>query len=156
VYADRDELFRRKPEHVILDAVDSERVGEWSEFTYERVNSALQDATDLIDSYIGKRYSLPLTPAPRYLKRLTCDIAYYTCLSFRGFREGTADDSVIRDYEEALKWLRAVSDGKAAIPSDDGSALPYANAQGGTLTPSLTPEIESAPSKFSREKLRGF
>lgn len=154
-YLTLDELKTRKREDAMLYALDPENVGEWTVLAEERAEAAIQDAADTIDSFVSQRYTLPLPPV-RALKRINADIAFYLILARRGFQEGTADDVVVRDYEEALKWLRLVAEGKAQIPADDGQPLPPGGSQGGVVPSEAKPEIESAGRVFGRDKLKGW
>ncbi|GEM81866.1 phage protein Gp36 family protein [Meiothermus hypogaeus] len=153
-YLNTAELKTRKREEAMRYALDPE-ASTWTALAEERAQAALQDAADIIDSFVGQRYTLPLPPV-RALKRINADIAFYLILARRGFQEGTADDVVVRDYEEALKWLRLVAEGKAQIPADDGSPIPPGATQGGVVVSEAQPEIESAGRVFGRDKLKGW
>lgn len=82
------------------------------------VVQALQDATEEADSYVGVRYTLPLPSAPAPLKVAVCDIA-----RFRLYKDRPTEEVTYR-YERAIKWLTAISVGKAVL----------------IFTPGLTPE----------------
>lgn len=150
-YLTLEELKARKREDAMLYALDPSGPGTWTSSAQERAQAAIQDAADIIDSFVGQRYTLPLPPV-RALKRINADIAFYLILARRGFQEGTADDVVVRDYEEALRWLRLVAEGKVQIPADDGQPLP----PGGVVASEARPEIESAGRVFGRDRLKGW
>ncbi|ADD28716.1 DUF1320 domain-containing protein [Meiothermus ruber] len=153
-YLDTAELKTRKREEAMRYALDPE-ASTWTTLVEARAQAALQDAADIIDSFVGQRYTLPLPPV-RALKRVNADIAFYLILARRGFQEGTADDVVVRDYEEALKWLRLVAEGKAQIPADDGAPIPPGEAAGGVVSAEAKPEIKAAPRVFGRDKLKNW
>ena len=73
---------------------------------------ALEAASDLADGYLASRYSLPIVGYQDDLKRAVCCIAAYDLLSTRGFANSGADENVRLRYEDALKWLKEVSQGR--------------------------------------------
>ncbi len=113
------------------------------------VDSALSDASGLMDSYLSTRYTLPLVDYPDLLKRLCADIAVYWLAEDGG---GTTEEKRQR-YEDALQWLGRIANGKAElniIDSDDESDTPAGTvASDGVL-------IQSNTRLFSRDKLGAF
>lgn len=84
------------------------------------------DATSTINSYLGKRYQLPLGAVPDVLVKLAVDISWY-------FLQGdTADkDSAERlAYRDAIAWLEAVAGGKVVM---EGAGEVLAPAGGGQV-----------------------
>lgn len=89
-----------------------------------KVGKALTDASGLIDSYIGGRYTLPLATVPHQLVRFCCDIAWKYLWGDR------ASEQVQKNHDAALKFLEHVSAGKAKLdvegspaPSNVGSPI---------------------------------
>lgn len=87
--------------------------------------TAIRDATELADSYIASRYSLPLSGVPESLKKYVLDIALYTLYAQKPTEEAT------KRYEEALTWLNRISVGRVILQ------LP-ANPDAGTDTSEAT------------------
>ncbi len=106
------------------------------------VHVALEDAAAEVDSYLEGRYQLPLVPVPRTILRVSCDIACYRLLSLLPNME--VEDARHR-YEDAVKTLQAIRDGRLDL------GLPQASAPPSVPTPVL---VASSPRLFSREKLR--
>lgn len=102
--------------------------------------SALTDATALIDSYISARYTLPLSVVPATLALQCCVIAWYL------LQDVSATEQTTRRYSDALKWLADVRDGKIPLGVDAAGSAP--------VTEDLA-EVVSDPAVFSR-KQRGF
>ena len=72
-------------------------------------NAALSDASDIADSYLRGRYSLPLIAWGSELTQAVCRIAAYNLLSVRGYNPGASADVNIRDrYVDAIDWLNKV------------------------------------------------
>lgn len=112
---------------------------------------ALDDADAEIDSWLCRRYMLPLIDAsgiamavPRALIRCACDIAIYRLQTLR-----PADD--IKDarqrYEDVLKLLKTMSTGDVAIP---GAALRSDVADVPASASVGAPEFGSPPSLWGR------
>lgn len=80
------------------------------------LSQALSDASALIDSYVSRRYDLPLASVPVVVKRTCMTLARYTL--FRGRHT----DQVRKDYEDALEYLKQISSGTAVL--DVGGSEP--------------------------------
>ena len=75
----------------------------------ESVDSAIKDASDIADGYIGKEYKIPLPSVPQNLKIIICDMARYFLY------RNKAPDEVRTRYEDAIAFLKRISDGKAVL-----------------------------------------
>lgn len=112
-----------------------------------KVSRALDDASALVDGYIALRVTLPLSPVPAVLRNLTVDIAMYRLATDAGL---LSEDARAR-YDDAIRFLRDVSAGKAAIPQPA--------APGAAVTETASPQtvvIDSEPRLFSRGSMRGL
>lgn len=76
---------------------------------------ALTAATAEIDSYLCTRYAVPV-PASDNMARIAGQIAQYRLLG------DAADDRSRQDYEDAIRWLKDVQAGRAAIPNAPAQA----------------------------------
>lgn len=76
------------------------------------VAAAIAGAAAEVDSYIGQRYTVPLTdPAPAAVADAALTIAWY-----RLHTDRAADKDLRIRYEDAVRWLRDVSAGRASLP----------------------------------------
>jgi phage gp36-like protein len=73
------------------------------------IDQALQDASEEVNSYVRSRYATPISDPPRALKRWVMDIARYLLHRY------DPTDTVKKNHEDALRFLREVRDGKKAI-----------------------------------------
>jgi len=73
------------------------------------VDRALADASNLIDSYLGKRYALPISPTPAVLVKTACDLARY----FLAVDNPT--ETVKDNHADALKFLSDLGHGRADL-----------------------------------------
>jgi phage gp36-like protein len=91
---------------------------------------ALGDADDLINSYVSKRYAVPLTPVPGgnippAINRASCVLARYDLATGDGKEPS---ESVRLARKEVIAWLEAVAAGRVLLalteaPGDDSFAI---------------------------------
>jgi len=79
----------------------------------ETILPILADATGVCDSYIGTRYTVPLTSPDGAVKSACTRIAVYF-LHLR--RSWTVSDTVKDAYDDAIAWLKDVAKGIAVLP----------------------------------------
>lgn len=113
-----------------------------------RTERAVEDASSLIDGYLGTRYELPLAVVPQVVKRICIDIAaYHLCPD-----ASAMTDIIEKRYEAAIKICKDISAGRASL----GEAEP----KGGALDPGTIGQgdvLVSGPERImSRENLKGM
>ncbi len=74
-----------------------------------RLTAALEYASNEVDSYLAAQYQLPITSIPMVLTNKVADIVRYH-LDFYKARE----DVRVR-YEDAIKWLKLLAEGKVSL-----------------------------------------
>ena len=81
------------------------------------ITLALGDASDLIDTYAGKRYVVPMTASvPASIARACCILARYD-LSTGDGRDVSEQVRLAR--KEAISWLEDIAAGKVQLPLDE-------------------------------------
>ena len=106
-YATLSDLVARFGEEELLQLTDRARVDA---IDSTAVDAALADAGALIDGYLAQRYALPVSPVPALLTRVAADLARHA------LHGNAATDAVRAAHDEALKILRDLSAGRAALP----------------------------------------
>lgn len=121
-YATQDDLIQRFGYEELIQLTDRAQIGQ---IDRAAVSKALADAHSKIESYLAARYAVPVTPAPDLLEGLACDIARFH------LHGKAADEAVRQAYEDALRVLKDLADGRAvlvgAAPAPSG-AVPAASA----------------------------
>ncbi|GGB55079.1 hypothetical protein GCM10011316_28960 [Roseibium aquae] len=107
------------------------------------VAAHLSDAENLADSYLAKRYRLPLDPVPEVLTRIVCDIARATLHG----RTMDKDDPVAKAKEDAVAWLKDVVKGLVQLEAE---GLAPEQPSGGTV------QVRGPDRVFSKDSLTGF
>lgn len=80
--------------------------------------AAISSANSTVDSYLRARYELPLGAVPTDLVNAATSLALYQLASFRPEIFTEADTTV---YENAIKYLTAISNGRAALDVESPS-----------------------------------
>ena len=137
LYASQASLIKRYTLDVLLSiARNADRTLDET-----KVQEALEDASQTIDSYLAGRYRLPLQTVPAVLERHCCYIARYF------LEKNRATDQARLDYEDSIKFLEKVASGSIALGlSENDEAVETDNSA----------LMESAGSVWRREHSRGF
>jgi len=109
--------------------------------TAAAINDALAQAASEADSYIAQRYATPVASPPRTLELHVMNMAVHHLAS----THDRMTEQIRKRYEDALRWLKDVSAGKARLgPGDDG--------QGGSTSEAAPAHIliDSQPPLFKR------
>lgn len=136
-YATPESLIKRYTLDVLLSiARNDER-----QLDEPKVNEALEDASQTIDSYLAGRYRLPLNAVPSVLERHCCYIARYF------LEKNRATDQARLDYEDSIRFLEKVASGAISLGlSDMDEPVETENSA----------VMESNGSVWSRERSKGF
>ena len=138
--SDLNEAFG-EAEMIRLTVADGELTGPADA---AKVDRALTDATDLIDSYLRRRYAVPLAaPVPPAIRR-ACGVLARFDLAHGDQREPTEQMRLAR--KDTIAWLEALADGKAELPD----AVPLGGTSGAGA------RVSDRCRAFSDTSLRGW
>lgn len=124
-YASQQDLIDRFGEDELIVAADRDRDGEIDAGVVE---TALEDASAEIDSYLAQAYRLPLATTPRLIQRLCVDIAFHRLSP----EADTATEHRRTRYDEAVSLLKKLAKREVTL------GLPEAPT--GRIKPSVTSE----------------
>ena len=93
-----------------------------------RVDQALTETAGQIDAYVGVRYTLPLAIVPEMLKASAVDMTLYRL----ALRNGRPRDELRKRFEDAVAFLKALSEGKARLAGIDTPGAAIAGAGSGS------------------------
>jgi phage gp36-like protein len=139
-YCDIDDIKNAIPEAELVQLTDDAGAGEVDETI---VAAAITNADSEIDSYAMVLYDVPFSPVPPKAKNLSIDIAIHNLFK----RRQLTNEAVDKGYDDAVKFLQRLSDGKVKFAKEDGAEAASAGAQA---------EIKSKRRIFTRHKLKGF
>jgi len=116
-YATPDDLVSRYGEQEIIE-ISTPAGQPMDAVNTAAVTTAIGDASDMIDSFLRKRYVTPVAAPPQVLTQSCCAIARYLLCQAGGT---TSAEKVKDAYQAAQSWLRKVQDGSVTL---DGELLP--------------------------------
>lgn len=108
------------------------------------VDDALCEAEGVVNSYVRKRYEVPLAPVPEIIRRLTANLAVYI---LKSRRDAVCEKDAV-EQEQRLEWLKGLAEGNIDPGVDITSPSSPTNKPSATARPSSK--------KVSRESLKGF
>jgi phage gp36-like protein len=108
-YATQQDMIDRFEQNEIIQLTDTTNSGVIDAAVLAK---ALSDADAQIDGYLVSRYTLPLATVPKSLVRFACDITRYYLY------DDAATDEVRRRFEDAVKFLNLVAQGKLSFGPD--------------------------------------
>jgi phage gp36-like protein len=118
--------------------------GALTGITPDELNAAIAGASDLIDSYLRGKFTLPLTAWGDDISRACAILACYDGLSVRGYNPGDpGDDQLQKRYDQVIAWLKGISSG-TITPNATGSAS------------GDTAGVPSSRAKVTSNSLRGW
>ena len=140
-YSTIDDIRGLLPEEELLALSDDEALGSVHE---GRVNEAIAQADAEVDSYCAVRYTVPVSPVPVLLRKLSVDIALYTLYS----RAVLSMPEVRAErYRSAVRQLEGISKGTLTLGIEQASV---SDATGAETNKPIDKSI------FTRDSMRGF
>ncbi|UGA40346.1 DUF1320 domain-containing protein [Chromobacterium haemolyticum] len=136
-YITAPDLEARFGRDFLLNATDPTNTGEVNTAKVER---AIADATSLINSYLGKRYLLPVPNVPDALQRIAADLVRY-------FLFDSPSEDISKRHDAAQRWLRDVSTGVVSLGLPESKAP--ASAVGAVV-------VDGPPRLFTRKTMEGY
>lgn len=107
-YATQTDMITRYDERQLIELTDRAEIAT-GVVNAAIVADALADASALIDSYVGKRYRLPVAPVPIILRNVCCAIAYLD------LHRGRYAEETRVAYSDALDTLAKISNGSMVL-----------------------------------------
>lgn len=92
-----------------------------------RIVELVGEADGVIDGYLAKRYTLPLTVTPKILVTWARAVVRYKLNKDRQTDERS--DPVVRDYRDAIKFLQQVAEGRFSLGLEDPTTGPSSDGE---------------------------
>jgi phage gp36-like protein len=108
-----------------------------ADFTSDVIDDAIAKGSSLADSYLSTRWTLPLRPVeagvyPQALVEAVAAIATYRLMKRRGYSPENGDNDEIRNgFDDAIRWLKDMSAGKATMQIAGSNSEAEAQEGGG-------------------------
>ncbi len=138
-YATAEQMIERFGEQELTTLTD--RDGTAGGVVMTALDTAINDASAIIDGYLAGRYALPLAYPLPALTRLCCDMARY------GLYDDSVSDAVAKRNDDAVRFLEKVAQGSITLG---------VSSEGAQAVSQDIPEIQSVGSVFARPSSKGF
>jgi phage gp36-like protein len=113
-YASIDDLIARFGEDELIQSTGTRLSNNARVLDEEKVTRALNDADALINTYLQKRYVIPVVPVPDLLIAIASNLARYY-LRTRSENSGKISETVKDRFDEAMRQLCELRDGKILL-----------------------------------------
>lgn len=117
-YSTLDDIKRLTSYETLLQLCDDDQVGDIvvspPNTAYQNVVQAIEQADNVIDSYIGGRYELPLESTPASVA--DCSANFALCNLFDRRRELDVPEGVEARRKRFMDWLKDIQAERAVIP----------------------------------------
>jgi phage gp36-like protein len=134
----QDFIDRPFGEQELIQLTDRDNLGVINEAV---LTQAISDAEAEINGYLTA-YPLPLANVPANMVRIACDITRYYLY------EGRMIDDVKERYNNDIKYLRLVAEGKISLGPDVNGTVASTSSDGAAFT--------THESVFSRDTLKAY
>lgn len=145
MYLTAQEYLDRMGEAETVRLTDEDRTGFVDS---EKLETAISDASEEVDSYLGKRYVTPLADPPPLVKGMVSVITRENLYRRAGM---SASPVLEKDAERVRSQLRDLSRGIMTLPTVNGAAV----EDGRAPADSATSGDYTGPT-FSEDNLAGF
>ncbi|MGL4676460.1 MAG: phage protein Gp36 family protein [Brevinema sp.] len=116
VYCEIKDLYEACKKSAVRSwAIDDGRATD--EEVTKNITSAITRASEEMNLYLSKQYSLPLPFIPLSLRDICVKLSLYQLLSRKGLNTDSADHTIKVNRDTALKQLEMIASGKLAIGS---------------------------------------
>lgn len=112
-----------------------------------KVTRAIEDADLLIDSFLRFQYTVPLSPVPALVRKLSVDIAVFNLFSRRRVVTDEIPEGVILRYRDALRMLERLQTGRASLGIEPETS---------DVQPAIKVSKTSEDRLFTKTLLEGF
>ncbi len=107
-YITQSDIVDQLSESELIQLTDDSGAGQVDSNVVAR---AIADADDEVNSHLQERYTVPLSPVPGLVRKLSVDVAIYNLYSRRDL------DAPVRTkrYEDARRLLKALARGESSL-----------------------------------------
>ncbi len=117
-YCTQQDLIDRYGEAELIQLTDRNNTGA---IDIDVLNRAIEDADGDIDSRIGSRFTAPITPIPKPLIRVACEIARYYLY------DDDVTETIESRFKAAIRFLDGVAAGKITVGVTEAGEKPVSN-----------------------------
>lgn len=109
-----------------------------------RIDEAIETADAEIDGYCASRYSVPFSPVPGVINKLSVELAIYYLYARR-----TVPEKIEKRYDKAVSRLKDIARGTFSVGVDPAPTA-STSADGAATNKTISDRV------FTRDSLKGF
>lgn len=140
-YCTLADLRLRLPESRLVELTDDTHPNAEGEVQVAVVDRAIESAGDLIDSYLGQRFSLPLVQVPKIVRQIAEDLAI--CFLYDRATEMSPPEGMTARRAASEKLLEKIAAGELSLGLPEQTAEPV----------SLSAVVASGKALFSLDSM---
>ena len=111
------------------------------------VDKAINESSDIIDAYIGKRFKLPLPGIPSVLRTICVDLSIYNL--YERVTEMNVSEGMKIRYSNAVAMLKRIADGEMSIGIAPVEDIPEKGF-------SVASKVDGGPAMFSLSSMKSL
>lgn len=142
-YCAQADIEKKLPLADLIEFTDDDNLGSVNTTI---LNAAIESADELIDAYVGKVKSVPLSPVPGLIKNISVSLVVYNL----DLRKGFSNESRAQSASEARKTLELIATRKITL-GDDEATLAKETTEGGPIS-----STASKTQEFNKDSMAGF
>lgn len=112
-YCTLEDVRGHVPESRLVEVTDDLRPAAGGSVIETVVDKAIVESSRLIDTYIGKRFRLPLPAIPQVLNMIAIDLTIYNL--YERVTEMNVSEGMTRRYDNAVAILKRIASGEADL-----------------------------------------
>lgn len=109
MYCTLEDIKGHVPDRRLVELTDDLNPNDEGTIVESVVEKAINEATTLVDAYIGKRYTLPLPSVPPVLRMIAVDLSIYNL--YERLTEMNVTDGMKLRYNNAVSMLKQIAAG---------------------------------------------
>jgi len=144
-YCTLEDIRGHVPEARLVEITDDTHPNNTGSVQSGIVEKAIEESSNIIDAYIGKRFKLPLPGIPSVLRSICVDLAIYNL--YERVTEMNVTEGMKLRYNNAVAMLKRIADGEMSIgiaPVEDMPESGFAVAS----------KVDGGPAMFSLSTMR--
>lgn len=146
MYCTLEDIRGHIPERRLVELTDDLNPNDEGSIVETIVAKAIDEATTLVNAYIGKRYTLPLPSVPPVLRMIAVDLSIYNL--YERLTEMAITEGMKLRYNNAVAMLKQIASGDLPL----GLPEPEVPAQSFTCLSM----VDGGPSLFTLDSMRSL
>lgn len=146
-YCTLEDIRGHVPEARLVEITDDTHPNNTGSVQGCVVEKAIEESSNIIDAYIGKRFKLPLPGIPSVLRSICVDLAIYNL--YERVTEMNVSEGMKIRYSNAVAMLKRIADGAMSIGIAPVEDIPEKGF-------SVASKVDGGPAMFSLSSMKSL